>query len=226
MVSATFSSNPGLSRSYTSKEKTSATPGCRQCFLFSLSLRAIHSSVQWVQPSAPGGSEAVENRFWAQAVILCSESNQKKILPCDFNLKIKVSASLKFCYLLQSWRQCNKINSLRIQPDALQLAWVIIHRRCKTLSSLQRQLVVKSATYSTCTCHLCASFIIDEGFYLIWAQQLREKEALAKAEQSLFKMDIPVFTLRHETWLQNVWAADYGCRQIMEENENHICPDN
>lgn len=119
MVSATFSSNPGLSRSYTSKEKTSATPGCRQCFLFSLSLRAIHSSVQWVQPSAPGGSEAVENRFWAQAVILCSESNQKKILPCDFNLKIKVSASLKFCYLLQSWRQLNKINSLRIQPDAL-----------------------------------------------------------------------------------------------------------
>lgn len=39
---------------------------------------------------------------------------------------------------------------------------------------------------------------------MIKAQQLREREALAKAEQSLFKMDIPVFTLRHEIWLQNI----------------------
>ena len=39
-------------------------------------------------------------RLWqtgsGHKLLMCFKSNQNKILPCDFNLKIKVSASLKF----------------------------------------------------------------------------------------------------------------------------------
>lgn len=71
-------------------------------------------------------------------------------------------------------------------------------------------------------CHLCNRWRASTQY----EHSNSDREALALAEQSLFRMDIPVCILRHKTGLQNVRAADYGCRQIMEENENHICSDN
>lgn len=97
-----------------------------------------------------------------------------------------------------------------------------IHRHCKTLTTLQTRVVFKLATHSICMCYLCNRWRASTQD----RHSNSDKEALAGAEQSLFRMDIPVCTLRHETGLHNVRAADYGRRQIMEENENHICYDN